>query len=100
MSKTAGLAKTNHPYIMKSPDICSGSPFLTGTRTRVIDIILEYTMLGKSPDEIVDSHPYLNLAKVNDALSYYYENREDMDTEILERIKDIEDLKSRFKSKL
>jgi uncharacterized protein (DUF433 family) len=70
---------TNHPFIVKNQDICDGSPIIEGTRTRVIDIAIEYEMLGHSPDEIIDSHPHLNLPQVHDALSFYYENRDELD---------------------
>ena len=70
---------TNHPFIVKNQDICSGSPIIEGTRTRVIDIAIEYEMLGRSPDEIISSHPHLNLPQVHDALSFYYENRDELD---------------------
>jgi prefoldin subunit 5 len=36
-------------------------------------------MLGRSPDEIISSHPHLNLSQVHDALSFYYENRDELD---------------------
>ena len=98
--KSANPIKTNHPYITRSYEICSGSPILAGTRTRVIDIVIEYTMLGKSPDEIIDAHPYLDLAKVHDALSYYYENREEMDAEIQTRLQNINGLRTKFQSKV
>ena len=61
---------TNHPFIVKNKDICSGSPLIEGTRTRVIDIAIEYEILGHSPDEIISSHPHLNLSQVHDALSF------------------------------
>jgi uncharacterized protein (DUF433 family) len=70
---------TNHPFIVKNQDICGGSPIVEGTRTRVIDIAIEYEMLGRSPDEIISSHPHLNLPQVHDALSFYYENRDELD---------------------
>jgi len=70
---------TNHPFIVRNKDICSGSPIVEGTRTRVIDIAIEYEMLGRSPDEIISAHPHLNLSQVHDALSYYYENRDELD---------------------
>jgi uncharacterized protein (DUF433 family) len=70
---------TNHPFIVKNQDICAGSPIIEGTRTRVIDIAIEYEMLGRSPDEIISSHPHLNLPQVHDALSFYYENRDELD---------------------
>lgn len=70
---------TNHPFIVKNKDICAGSPIIEGTRTRVIDIAIEYEMLGRSPDEIISAHPHLTLPQVHDALSYYYENRDELD---------------------
>jgi uncharacterized protein (DUF433 family) len=70
---------TNHPFIVKNRDICAGSPTIKGTRTRVIDVAIEYEMLGRSPDEIISSHPHLNLPQVHDALSFYYENRDELD---------------------
>lgn len=85
---------------MRSHEICGGSPLLQGTRTRVIDIVIEYTMLGRSPDEIIDAHPYLDLAMVHDALSYYYEHRKELHAEIQTRIQDMDELKAKIQSKV
>ena len=41
---------TSHPYIIINKDVCDGSPIIAGTRTRVIDIAIEYEVLGRSPD--------------------------------------------------
>jgi uncharacterized protein (DUF433 family) len=98
--KTATIAKTNHPHIVRSSGICNGSPIVKGTRTRVIDIVIEYTLLGWSPNEIVDAHPYLDLAGVHDVLSYYYEHQQEIDAEIQERIRHIEELKKEYPSKV
>jgi uncharacterized protein (DUF433 family) len=62
--------------------VCDGSPTIAGTRTRVIDIAIEYEGLGRSPDEIMRSHPHVSLYHIHDALSYYYENREELDRKI------------------
>jgi len=98
--KIATIAKTNHPHIVRSPEICNGSPVVKGTRIRVIDIVIEYTMLGWSPDEIIDAHPYLDLAKVHDVLSYYYDHRDEINAKIKKEIQEIEDLKAKFPSKI
>ena len=100
MSKTSTITKTNHPYIVRSPEICNGSPVVKGTRTRIIDIVIEYTMLGWSPDEIIDAHPYLDLASVHDLLSYYYEHREEIEAKIQSEIQEIEGLKKKYPSKV
>lgn len=70
---------TSHPFIVKNHGLCDGSPILEGARTRVIDIVIEYEMLGRSPDEIISSHPHLNLLQIHDPLSLYHENRDELD---------------------
>ncbi len=88
--------KTAHPYIARDERISRGSPVIRGTRVRVLDIVLEYEYLGRSPDEIVAAHPQLDLAQVHDALSYYYEHREELDAEIRRRRAEVEALRRRL----
>ena len=92
--------KVKHPYITQSSRISAGSPVISGTRVRVIDIVIEYDRLGMSPDAIIDAHPQLTLEAVHAALSFYYENRESLDTEINDRKKDIKSLARKYPSKL
>jgi len=82
MLKTAVLKQSKHPYIYFNPKISKGSPVISGTRVRVIDIAIEYDRLGLTPDQIIEAHPHLTLEAVHDALSYYYENREAFDKKI------------------
>jgi uncharacterized protein (DUF433 family) len=91
---------TNHPFIIKNKDMCGGSPIIEGTRTRVIDIAIEYEMLGRSPDEIISSHPHLNLPQVHDALSFYYENRDELDQKAEQDQEFITRLKANIASKI
>lgn len=72
----------NHPYIEIDKKICGGSPVIKGTRMRVVDIAIEYEYLNCTPDDIVSAHPHLKLEQVHDALSYYYENRSELDKKI------------------
>ena len=91
---------TNHPFIIRDKDICGGSPIIEGTRTRVIDIAIEYEMLGHSPDEIINSHPHLNLPQVHDALSFYYENRAELDQKAEQDQEFIASLKKKIPSRI
>ncbi len=95
MSKTV----TTHPYIIRDKSICGGSPVISGTRTRVIDLVIEYEYLGYTPDEIIDAHPYLDLSQVHDVLSYYYEHREELDREIRQRKAQVEKLRKQYQLK-
>lgn len=55
-----------------------------GTRVRVVDVAIEHEYLNRTPDEIVNAHPHLKLEQIHDALSYYYENRAELDEKIRE----------------
>ena len=78
------MQKTGHPYVEINPKICSGSPVIKGTRIRIIDVAIEYEFLNLMPDEIINEHPHLKLEQIHDALSYYYENRVELDKKIRE----------------
>lgn len=91
-----GKTQVKHPHITESSDISQGYPVINGTRTRIIEIILEYEYLGKTPDEIVNAHPYLNLAQIHDAISFYYDYREKIDREIRQRKEKIQELRSQL----
>jgi uncharacterized protein (DUF433 family) len=82
MLKTVIPKRSKHPYICINPKISRGSPVISGTRVRVIDIAIEYDRLGLTPDQIIDAHPHLTLEAIHDALSYYYENRKAFDEQI------------------
>jgi len=90
--------KILHPYIMKKQD--GNTYVIKNTRIRVIDIAIEYEYLGLSPDEILEAHLHLRLEEVHDALSFYYENQEEIDREIQSRLKDIEKFQNQYKPKL
>lgn len=88
--RTISHRKLEHPYITIDSKIAKGSPVISGTRIRVIDIAIEYDRIGLTPDQIIDAHPHLTLKAVHDALSYYYEKRDFFDEEIRKRTKAIE----------
>jgi len=46
-------------------------------------------------DEIIRAHPHLTLAQIHDALSYYYENTEEIHAEIGRDEQMVEELKNR-----
>ena len=91
---------TSHPYVVINKDVYDGSPIIEGTRTRVIDIAIEYEVLGRSPDEIIRSHPHVSLYQIHDALSFYYENRDELDQKIKQDQEFITKLKLNFPSKM
>ena len=63
-------------YITKKEK--SGEPIIKGTNTSVRSIV-ENWRLGLSPEEIVEGLPHLTLAEIFEAMSYYYDNKAEVD---------------------
>jgi hypothetical protein len=84
------VAETVYPHIMKRP----GEParLELHPRTRVAQIVMDYVGHGWSPDEIRRQHPYLSLAEIHAALTYYFDNAEEIGREIEEEWRESERL--------
>lgn len=65
-----------------------GVAWVAGTKTKVVEIVLDKIAFGWSPEEIHFQHPHLSLAQIHGALTWYYENQADIDAEILARTND------------
>lgn len=76
------MPKVMHPHITSDPSICGGSPIIAGTRFSVRIVVGYVLHQGFTPEELQASFPHLSLAAIYDALSYYYDNREEIDAEI------------------
>jgi uncharacterized protein (DUF433 family) len=66
------------------PDVRGGRPCVTETGIAVSDIVIAKVVHTLSPDEIADDYD-LTLGQVYAALAYYYENKEAIDHNIMER---------------
>ena len=59
-----------------------GAARITGPRTPVKMIAVDHVVRGYSPAEIHFQYPYLSLAQIHAALSYYFAHQEEIDAEI------------------
>ena len=76
------MPKVMHPHITSDPAICGGSPCIAGTRISVRVIVTYVLCHGVSPEELLTYYPHVSLAAIYDALSYYYDNREEIERDI------------------
>jgi uncharacterized protein (DUF433 family) len=81
---------TTHPYVVRDDSILESEPIIKGTKTSVRAVV-ENWRLGLSPEEIVVHLPHLTLAQVFDALSYYSDNKNEIN-DYIERNKIPDDL--------
>src|SRR4030067_655589 len=89
-----------HPYITADKKIRSGEPVISGTSIRVLDVAIRYEVMGMSPEDIITVFPHLNLSQIHDALSYYYEHKNEMDKAWKAAIKDTDAMRRRHPSVL
>ena len=71
------VSSTNHCYVVKDDHILNGEPIIRNTRIPVRAIV-EIWRLGVSPEEIPERLPHIKLSQIFDALSYYFDNKEEI----------------------
>lgn len=69
--------------------------WVADTRIKVIEIALDKLAHGSSPEELHFQYPYLSMAQIHHALAYYYDHREELDDEILRRLREVNELAAR-----
>jgi uncharacterized protein (DUF433 family) len=67
-------------------------PRIRGTTMKVIELVLEKTAYGWSPEELHFQHPYLTLGQIYSALAYYWDHREELDEDIERRLEVVDEI--------
>ena len=75
------LVATKHLYIEKDTDRYEGKAIIKGTRIPVVSLINHYRS-GMSIEEILEGYPNITPSQLFDGLSYYFDNKEEIDKEI------------------
>ena len=76
-------AKTEYEHVVLDE---KGVPIIAGTNMKVIEIVLEKTAYGWSPEELHFQHPYLTLGQIYSALAYYWDHQDALDRGIEQRL--------------
>jgi uncharacterized protein (DUF433 family) len=70
---------TEYPHIERRPD---GLAYVTGTQTKVLEIVLDRLAHHWDADEIHRQHPHLSLGQLYCALAYYCDHHAEIDRQI------------------
>jgi uncharacterized protein (DUF433 family) len=73
------MTATKFPHIEVGEN---GVPWIEGSQTKVIQIILDRIAYHWDADEIQRQHPHLTLSQIYSALAYYHDNQAKMDRDI------------------
>lgn len=71
-----------------------GVPYLTGTTTKVKQVVLDHIAYRWSVEDIHRNHPDLTLAQIHSALAYYYDHQEEIDRAIEEGLRTVEEIQA------
>jgi uncharacterized protein (DUF433 family) len=81
--------------MIRKKGVRQGGPVIEGTGIQVMDIAVRYHFLESSPDEILAAYPDLTLSQIYDALSYYYDHKDEMDREWKDSLARLDEIKKR-----
>ena len=84
------MSATSYPHVETTPD---GTPVIVGTRTKVVEVVLDRLAHHWDADEIQRQHPHLTLAQIHGALAYYYDHQEPMDRDIERRLRQVAEIR-------
>lgn len=84
------VVTTIHIYLDEN-----GVAWVTGANPKVVEVVLDKTASGLSPEEIHEQYPYLSLAQIYAALSYYYDHQAELDADIQHRYEEIEIMRAK-----
>ncbi len=84
------IIPTDHPHIVRIPEVAGGTPLVLGPYNTVWGIV-ELFQQGMTPEQITKEvsraidRP-LTLAQVHSALSFYFDNKEEIDKTLAEKL--------------
>ncbi|MBC8123912.1 MAG: hypothetical protein H7Y22_19000 [Gemmatimonadaceae bacterium] len=76
---TNGRTPTAYRHIELTED---GQAILADSQIKVKQLAAEHTAWGSGPEALVGAHHPLTLAQILSALAYYYDHKEQLDSEI------------------
>ena len=82
--------ETNYEHVVLDE---KGVASIAGTNMKVIELVLEKSAYGWSPEELHFQHPYLSLGQIHSALAYYWDHQIELDEDIKKRLANVEQTK-------
>jgi uncharacterized protein (DUF433 family) len=64
----------------------AGVPWIEGTTTKVIEVVLNKQSTGSTPEGLQSEMPHLSLAQIYAALAYYQAHQAELDADIQRRL--------------
>ncbi len=66
------MVETTYEHVVVDAD---GVPWIEGTNTKVVELVLERQAYGGTPEHLHTQHPALTLGQIYSALAYYEDHK-------------------------
>ena len=76
-----------YPHVETGED---GVPMIAGTKTKVVEVVLDRLAHHWDADEIQRQHPHLSLSQIYAALGYYHDHQSELDRDIAARLQKVD----------
>lgn len=86
------LLKTAYEHVVLDQN---DVPYIAGTNTKVIEIVLDKLAYGWSAEELHLNHPHLSLGQIHSALAYYWDHQDELDADIARRLAHVDEIGQR-----
>jgi uncharacterized protein (DUF433 family) len=87
-SQETAMTALKYPHIVKD---AQSARLERHPRLRVSMIVSHYLAHGRSPEEICLHLPHLTLSEVSSAMAYYFDHQQEIDDEIQEELKHLDE---------
>ena len=86
------MSIVSYPHIEMTPD---GVPMVSGTTTKVVEIVQDHLAHHWHAEDIHRQYPYLSLAQIHAALTYFYDHQQAIEEDIDRRLRRVAEIKAR-----
>jgi uncharacterized protein (DUF433 family) len=83
------MIETNYKHIVLDENNVA---MIAGTRTKVIELVLDYQAYGWSPEELQFQHPTFTMGQIHSALAYYWDHQDELDADMERRWQEVKQL--------
>ncbi len=83
------LARTRYEHVVLND---ARVPVISGTTMKVIELVLAQAAYGWSAEDLHVQFPYLTLGQIYSALAYYWDHREELDSDVEKRVKKVNEI--------
>jgi hypothetical protein len=85
------VATKRYVHIDLTPE---GVAYISGTTLKLAELVLEHVAYAWEAPQLQRQHPYLSLGQIHSALAYYYDHQPDLDRQIQEDLRRIEEIRA------